>query len=389
MSEYTDLNIGMLGNVDAGKSTTLGQLSTGLKDNGNGKLRSLISKHPHEIETGRTSDTVYHTTIFGKNRITFVDLAGHEKYLKTTIGGLGTVIPDLLILCVDKYTPTYRMTKEHMGLAIRMNIPFVIVMTKVDLYSKEVTDGSLNALKKIVKKASKRNIQEILTDSDVETAISSYSYLTDVPVFRISNVTHEGVTFLRNFLSRIGKCSSSFFTHAKKFIADKSYRIKGIGLVVSGYNGGEPLSVGDKVFINENIEATIRSIHNDYREDVKVLETNQRGCLALRSMAEKVYPGSVISFEKHKLIRKILAEVEILTSHSTSITKGYQTVIHCGPNRRTATILVDKEITFRGGMKGVLTFELMKPAWFEVGQSIFFREGRVIGDGKIVEVYDS
>ena len=384
--KYIDLGIGMLGNVDSSKSTTVGQLVTGGKDNGNGKLRRLISRHPHEIESGRTSDTAYHTGIFGNNRITFVDLAGHEKYLKTTISGLGVLIPDLLLLCVDKYSPTYKMTKEHIGLALRMNIPFVILMTKIDLYEKEITDVSIEGLRRIIKKASGRTLQEVSSMENVDDAVSAYKNLMIVPVFRISNVTHQGVDLLRDFLSKITVCSSSYFTHSKKFMIDKSYRVKGIGLVVTGFNGGGTISCGDKMYLNGNVEVHIRSIHNDFKEDVKFLPGNTRGCLAIRTTAEWIRPGSVISSKPLTLTKKFTASVEILSSHSTSITNGYQTVIHCGPIRRTAYVRSLGETTFRGGMKGELEFEFMNPAWVEVGQSIFFREGRIIGDGKITSV---
>lgn len=391
IEKYTDLNVGMLGNVDSGKSTTLGQLVTGEKDNGKGKLRSGISRHPHEIKSGRTSDLVYHTGVFSSNRITFVDLAGHEKYLKTTITGLNTVIPDLLLLCVDRYVPTYKITKEHMGIAIRMKIPFVILMTKVDLYTNEVTESSLQLLSRVIKKSSSRVVQEVKCIEDVDTVVSNYSSLTSVPVFRISNVTHEGVDLLRNFLSRISKCYTSSFSHAKKFMVDRSYKVKGIGLVVSGFNGGNKVSVGDKLYINGNIEAYVRSIHDDFRNESKSLEQGTRGCLALRTSLEKVFSGSVLSFQPIKLVNEFIANIEILSSHGTSITNGYKTVIHCGPIRKTAVVSTavgstSEETVLRGGVKGQLRFKFESPIYIEAGQSIFFREGRIIGDGVIDKI---
>lgn len=43
------------GNVDSGKSTTIGVLTRGVLDNGRGLARSHVFVHKHEIETGRTS----------------------------------------------------------------------------------------------------------------------------------------------------------------------------------------------------------------------------------------------------------------------------------------------------------------------------------------------
>jgi ribosome biogenesis GTPase A len=106
-----NIRVAVVGNVDAGKSTLIGSLTTSTLDDGRGKCRTSIMKHRHEIETGRTSTATSHLLGFrstgepiaGKDQvrvnkrkgedeiaresyrvITLMDLAGHEKYLKTT-----------------------------------------------------------------------------------------------------------------------------------------------------------------------------------------------------------------------------------------------------------------------------------------------------------------
>lgn len=384
--DYVTIGVGMLGNSDAGKSSTIGALITKEKDNGRGYLRSMVSRHPHEIKSGNTSDVAYRSAVFGKNRITFCDLAGHEKYLKVTIHGLGTFIPDLICLCADKYVPTYRMTNEHIGLSLRMKIPFIILMTKIDMHDKEVTSTSLDQLRFLIRKASSRKLYVIKSQKDIDVAIQTYLQMSTVPVFHISNVTGQGHDLLQEFLSRIKKPSVSRFTHPKKFMVDRDYRIKGVGLVVSGYNGGEPLQTGSKVLINNLHEGVIRSIHNDFRETIQTLPSGVRGCLALRTVLERVQTGSVISCTPLRMVQEFTANVEILSSHAITIQRGYQTVIHCGAVRRTAEVMNEEEMLFRGGMKGTIHFRIPKPAYLEVGQALFFREGRVVGDGVITKL---
>jgi hypothetical protein len=105
-----NIRVAVVGNVDAGKSTLIGTLTTSSLDDGRGKSRTSIMKHRHEIESGRTSTATTHLMGFrstgepiaGKDHvrakcktedevaresyrvITLMDLAGHEKYLKTT-----------------------------------------------------------------------------------------------------------------------------------------------------------------------------------------------------------------------------------------------------------------------------------------------------------------
>jgi len=107
-----NLRVAVVGNVDAGKSTMIGTLTSSLLDDGRGSSRTSIMKHRHEIESGRTSTASSHLlgflqtgqAIAGKGDsvrahrrksddeiaresyrvVTLMDLAGHEKYLKTT-----------------------------------------------------------------------------------------------------------------------------------------------------------------------------------------------------------------------------------------------------------------------------------------------------------------
>jgi GTPase len=106
-----NIRVAVVGNVDAGKSTMIGTLISSLLDDGRGSSRTSIMKHRHEIESGRTSTASTHLmgfrstgeAIAGKDSIranrrrsedevaresyrvvTLMDLAGHEKYLKTT-----------------------------------------------------------------------------------------------------------------------------------------------------------------------------------------------------------------------------------------------------------------------------------------------------------------
>jgi len=114
----SDIRIAMIGNVDSGKSTLVGCLSRSVVDDGRGRARSLVFRHAHEQENGRTSSVGMELMGFTDEKvvsvdikaprpklwrdvrarsdkaITFLDLCGHEKYLKTTVFGLTGMLPD-------------------------------------------------------------------------------------------------------------------------------------------------------------------------------------------------------------------------------------------------------------------------------------------------------
>ena len=129
VTELLEVRVACTGNVDAGKSTLLGVLTKGSLDDGRGKARVNLFRHKHEVESGRTSavgleimgfdssgDVVTGEMMKKTNSkvtwddicqnsskvISFIDLAGHERYLKTTIFGMTACCPDFVMLMVRK-----------------------------------------------------------------------------------------------------------------------------------------------------------------------------------------------------------------------------------------------------------------------------------------------
>jgi len=154
-----DIRIAVIGNVDSGKSTLVGVLTKGLLDDGRGAARLKVFNFTHEAQNGRTSSIGQeimgfnekheqieperssenknkqwaHITNQSKKIITFLDLCGHEKYLKTTIFGLVGCLPDYSLIVVGANMGVSRMTKEHLGISLALKVPIFIVVTKIDM----------------------------------------------------------------------------------------------------------------------------------------------------------------------------------------------------------------------------------------------------------------
>lgn len=135
----------MLGNVDAGKTTMVGLLTSapGLLDDGRGSMRANIFNFSHEANNGRSSSIANEIMGFSEDGqqvipkhhvkhkakrwpeivnnsakiINFTDLCGHEKYLKTTMHGLNSSHPDYCMIIVGANMGISKMTKEHIGIA--------------------------------------------------------------------------------------------------------------------------------------------------------------------------------------------------------------------------------------------------------------------------------
>ena len=121
-----EIRLAVIGNVDSGKSTLVGCLTKGIKDDGRGYARKFVFNYQHESETGRTSSIaeeiigfrdekiIYSGRLTEKKNIswkdiasqsdhviTFLDLCGHEKYLKTTMYGISALMPHYAIILIS------------------------------------------------------------------------------------------------------------------------------------------------------------------------------------------------------------------------------------------------------------------------------------------------
>lgn len=59
------------------------------------------------------------------------DLAGHERYLKTTLYGLTSGAPSCVMLVIGANAGVIGMSKEHLAVALALSVPIVVCVTKV------------------------------------------------------------------------------------------------------------------------------------------------------------------------------------------------------------------------------------------------------------------
>lgn len=86
---------------------------------------------------------------------------------------------------------------------------------------------------------------------------------------------------------------------------------------------------------------------------------------------------------KPKACIEFIAEVLIL-HHPTTISVGYQAMVHAGPVRQTATILkLNSHERLRTGDKDMVVFRFIKsPEYLYTGLRLIFREGKTKAVGK-------
>ncbi|MCJ1450051.1 hypothetical protein MMC28_000379 [Mycoblastus sanguinarius] len=187
------LRVSLTGSTTSGKSSLLGTLSTSTLDNGRGKSRLSLLKHRHEIVSGVTSSlaqeligyqdmvssnnaSISHSNVINyasgnvsswndihsasdQGRLVFVtDSAGHPRYRRTTVRGLVSWAPHWTLCCVaadddedskGKIGATASsseilgtaglgvdLSKAHLELCLKLDLPLIVIITKLDIASK-------------------------------------------------------------------------------------------------------------------------------------------------------------------------------------------------------------------------------------------------------------
>lgn len=143
-----------------------------------------------------------------------VCVAGHEKYLSTTIQGLTGTHPDYAIVLINSLAGITKMTREHLGVVLALEIPLICVVTKVDLAPTPVLEQSKKQLFRILKSsaANKTPIQ-MRSEKDIETVITnSVSSNKICPVFFISSVNGQ----MTPHTGSMRQCSASVLFDAQQ-----------------------------------------------------------------------------------------------------------------------------------------------------------------------------
>ena len=132
--------------------------------------------------------------------IQFIDLCGHEKYLKTTIFGLTGLLPDYCMVLIGSNMGLARITKEHIGIAAALGLPIIIVVTKIDLAPPDIDKTTMDNVFRVLKLA--RKMPYVVRSMDNVDTVAK-TILTDriTPIFRVSNVTGEGLPYLKRMLN--------------------------------------------------------------------------------------------------------------------------------------------------------------------------------------------
>lgn len=419
-----ELRIAVLGNSDVGKSTLLGVLTRGELDNGRGCARLNVFRHRHEVCSGKTSSISLQIMGFDSQGnvidqtctrsrdyddedicsqsikiINFIDLAGDEKYLKTTVFGLSGYCPHYAVLVVSAFNGVAPMTEEQLSLARALNIPIIIVITKIDISTPQQLQRTVNDLKRLLSQPGYKKVPLIIsTEDDAITAGSNQVDNNIVPIFCVSSVTGEGLQLLKKFLFVLppkisNKEKEKLEQEPAEFQIDEVFHVDE-SIIVGGLLTKGVIMQGATLMLGpmDNcrfLPIKVGSIHRN-KVPCRVVCAGQSASFSIQAENPYVRKGmKLISPEsKAKACLYFQARTHIL-NHTTRIHPGFQATVHIGNIRQTAVvegIMGNRGLTTNDHDSVIFRF-LRQPELVHVGARLLLRHGSSKGVGQVIQVF--
>jgi selenocysteine-specific elongation factor len=216
-----DVIIGTAGHIDHGKTTLLKAL-TGIN----------TDRLEEEQRRGISIDIGFAHMELGSTTVGFIDVPGHEKFVKNMLAGIGGIHLVLLVVAADE--SVMPQTIEHFQICKLLEIPRgIIAITKKSLADEELL-GVVEA-----------EVRELVADSPLEEA----------PVIAVDSVSGEGMDLLRERLLQEVETSD----HAAMAVEnahrvfrlpiDRVFTIRGFGTVITGTPYAGVLKKGESVTV--------------------------------------------------------------------------------------------------------------------------------------------
>jgi selenocysteine-specific elongation factor len=215
MDRLSGIVVGTAGHIDHGK-TALVRALTGIDTDrlAEEKRRSI------SIDLGFA-----HLSLPNGQTISFVDVPGHERFIKNMLAGAAGIQAVLLVVAADESVKP--QTREHFDICRLLDIRNgIIVLTKIDLAGAE----------------------QIRKTCEEVRALRAGSFLDSAPLVAVSATTGQGLDELKAELSSLAEHIPPRDNNGlARLPIDRSFALRGFGTVITGTLSSGELRVGDSV----------------------------------------------------------------------------------------------------------------------------------------------
>ena len=304
--------------------------------------------------------------------IGFVDVPGHERFVRNMLAGVAAIDCVLLVIAADD--GPMPQTLEHLAILELLGFKqSVVALTKVD-------------------RVDAARVAEVTQEI---RALLASTGLKDAAILPVVATTGVGVDALREHLVNAARTQASAATGGNFRLAiDRAFSLSGAGLVVTGAVYSGRAEVGDLVILSPHgIEARIRSIHAQNRLASCAL-AGQRCALNLSGLElrkVRIERGDwALAANIHSPTQRLDVELKLLASEARHLSDGAPVQLHLAAASIPARVVLLDAKTLAAGRAGLAQLVLDQPIAALHGDRFVLRDQaaqRTIGGGRVLDPF--
>ncbi|MBK20006.1 MAG: selenocysteine-specific translation elongation factor [Rhodospirillaceae bacterium] len=350
------------GHIDHGKSVLVKAL-TGVD----------TDRLPEEKARGISIDLGYaYHRLDQDNVLGFVDVPGHEKFVRNMLAGVTGIDYALLVIAADD--GPMPQTEEHLAILDLLGISAgAVAITKTDRVD---TDRVLEVIE----------LTELLLDGTT---------LEGASIFPVSGITGDGVSELQAHLDTAAAAFDNTQRDGNFRLAiDRRFTVPGAGLVVTGSVFSGTVAVGDQLVLSPTgHQARVRGIHAQ-NQDAETGRVGQRCALNIVGSdlgKEDVHRGNwVLSEAAHAPTRRFDARIRLLRSEPRSLKHWTPVHLHIGAADISARVALLDGKTIAPGDSAIVQLVLDEPIGALHGDRLILRDQsarRTMAGGNVIDSF--
>ena len=386
------VNIGTIGHVDHGKTTTTAAICTTLALSGQAKAQKYeeIDAAPEEKARGITINTAHVEYQTEKRHYAHVDCPGHADYVKNMITGAAQM--DGAILVVAATDGPMPQTREHILLARQVGVPYIVVfMNKCDL----ADDAELQDLVEM-------EIRDLLTQNGFpgdSVPVIKGSAAKALAAAQAGDASSPDLNCIKELMNAI----DTYIPDPKRDVdkpflmpVEDVFTITGRGTVATGRVERGQVKIGDVVEIvglGANKSTTVTGVEM-FRKSLDSAMAGDNAGLLLRGVERKdIERGQVLAAPKSITPHtEFTAEVYVLKKEEggrhTPFFNGYRPQFYIRTTDVTGVIELPKGVEMvMPGDNISMSVKLISPVAIEKGMRFAIREGgHTVGSGVVADI---
>jgi selenocysteine-specific elongation factor len=318
--------VGTAGHIDHGKSSL---------------IEALTGTHPDRLEEekrrGITIDLGFAFLEEGGVRFGFVDVPGHERFVKNMLAGTSGV--DLVLLVVAADEAIKPQTREHFDICRLLGVKCgVIAITKTDLVDR---DGAG------------------LVRLELEEFVKG-SFLEGAPILAVSAKTGDGLAALKQALQdEARKIAEKQTDRYFRLPVDRSFAVKGFGTVVTGTLISGKVAAADEVeLLPEKKLLRVRGVQTGGKT-VERAEAGQRTAVNLSGIEHSAVQRGMVIAAPGRFVktRRVDARLELLAS-APRLKHRTKLHFHAGTAESVAEVLLQEKAELPAGESTLVQLRL-------------------------------